>query len=286
MNTSTNAIFFVILHHSCVSSSRGMYFFTAWFVLHSLLLPLFLLVLYIGFTKWRKQRNSATNSISHCDALTFHMTTQEVIMAFAAVMFTVGVYCRQLWASVIGQVLFSIATYGLACLHSLTCIERYLAVVRPITYLRLKTRGGVCIRNVSAAMSWLLSVVYLVVAAVLPSLTITMVMHFFLMGVLFVTITFCSISVLCALIGSRPGERGQNRKWIDQSKLSVFATIMVILAVLVVRLVQFVVMALWPYLKDVNPCVMTIGTFWFNLPSSMVLPLLFLHREGRLSACC
>lgn len=282
MNTSA----YEVLHNSCVSSSSGMYFFTAWFVLYSLLLPVFLLILYIGFTKWWNQCNSATVSISHCDTLTFHMTVLEMIMAFAAVMFLIGIYCRQLWATVTAMSLFSISMYGQTCVHSLTCIERYLAVVHPITYLRLKTKGGVCIRNVGTAMVWLLSVVYMAYTAALPSYIIAMAMHFLLVGVVFVTVTFCSISVLCALIQPGPGERGGNRKWIEKSKLSAFATIMVILTVLVVRLVQLVVMAFWPILKDVDPCVLTVSTFWFSLPSNLVLPLMFLHREGRLSACC
>ncbi|KAJ4945170.1 hypothetical protein JOQ06_013706, partial [Pogonophryne albipinna] len=46
-----------------------------------------------------------------------------------------------------------IPSYGESLFHVLTCLERYLAVVRPIIYLRLRNVQGVRIRNISIGLS-------------------------------------------------------------------------------------------------------------------------------------
>ena len=92
--------------------------------------------------------------------------------------------------------------------------------------------------------------------------------------------SFSSVSVLRVLRRVSPGER----PGVNVSKRRAFHTIMAIFVVLVFGL--FGMIACICILKSVekaggDQCVVVIVGLWFGLPSSMVLPLLFLHREGK-----
>ncbi|XP_034722294.1 uncharacterized protein LOC117941363 [Etheostoma cragini] len=176
-----------------------------------------------------------------------------------------------------GQILF----------HVLTCVERYLAVVHPVTYLGLKQSGGVRIRNVSCGCVWLLCVGWSGVLAVFrPFIPVLPFLSLLIFSLL--VVSFCSLSVLCVLIRPGPGKVGGDRERVDQSKQRAFCTIM---AILVVLLLMFAVSlggcALYTasILSYTGTCVALASALWLNLPSSLVLPLLFLHRAGKLGCC-
>ncbi|KAI9524365.1 hypothetical protein NQZ68_018104 [Dissostichus eleginoides] len=93
-------------------------------------------------------------------------------------------------------------------------------------------------------------------------------------------LSFSSVSVLRVLRRASPGER----PGVNVSKRRAFHTITAIFVVLVFGLSAMIVCMFM--IKSVeeaggDQCVVLIVTLWFGLPSSMVLPLLFLHREGK-----
>lgn len=85
-----------------------------------------------------------------------------------------------------------------------------MAVIHPVTYLRLKTETGVRVRNISIGCVWLLCSFTLGLlisySQDLPSMPFFL---FFAFG-MFVT-SFCTLSVLRALIRPGPGEVGGDR---------------------------------------------------------------------------
>ncbi|KAI3376422.1 hypothetical protein L3Q82_016443 [Scortum barcoo] len=87
-------------------------------------LPLSIFILHLGHQRWRQQRSFKTTS--HSDFFTLHMAALELISELGS------------------------------AFHILTCVERYLAVVHPVTYLGLKQSGGIRIRNISTGCVWLL----------------------------------------------------------------------------------------------------------------------------------
>ena len=100
-----------------------------------------------------------------------------------------------------------------------------------------------------------------------------------------IVMIFCSSSVLCVLIRPGPGDQGGAMQQVDKSKQRAFYTILAILGMLLIRCTWnlfWIILNLFGV--SVN-CVVMVSGAWFNLPCSLVLPLLFLHRAGRL-ACC
>ncbi|KAJ4948209.1 hypothetical protein JOQ06_019746 [Pogonophryne albipinna] len=199
-------------------------------------------VLYLGFQRWRQQ-SSTSSTTSHSDIFTFHMVLMELVDYSGITLVILGFHLVNKNATSAGFIITLLPWYGRAYFHVLTCVERYLAVVHPVTYLNLKGQRGVRIRNICIGMS-----------------------------------------VLHVLIRPGPGEQGGDRTIVDQSKRRAFYTIVAILGVLLLRscwnmaLVVLIVFNEWP-------CVMMVSESWITLPSSLVLPLLFLHRAGKLSCC-
>lgn len=99
-------------------------------------------------------------------------------------------------------------------------------------------------------------------------------------------ITFCSLSVLCVLIRPRLGESGREKEKADQLKLRAFHTITAILGVLWLCCISYLIgIALneSTFLSKGVKCVIDMTINWFNLPSSLILLLLYLQRTGKLS---
>ncbi|KAJ0055654.1 hypothetical protein NL108_008833, partial [Boleophthalmus pectinirostris] len=236
--------------------------FLAWFISYMLLVPVFLSVLILGFRKWKNQ----SSSVSHSDVFTLHMVGMEMLTVLGSVLFTV--FARVAFAFDIGMALYHMSANGQLYFHSLTCVERYLAVVHPITYLRLKKRGGVIIRSVSIVLVWVLSVFNSL--AILHSFRLENMIQVCLVISSLVLMSFCSVSVLCVLIRPGPGEGGGAKKQLIQSKKSAFYTITVILAVLVGRLVNSLVFQSMSLFTFIPPCVMITSMLWFSFPSSLV----------------
>lgn len=98
-----------------------------------------------------------------------------------------------------------------------------------------------------------------------------------------VVFSFCSFAVLRVL--RQPSVGGEVKQRVDQSKQKTFNTIKTIMGTLVLRIVGNLVCNVINVrqqfsLKD--QCMVIILSFWFGLPSSLVLPLLFLQRAGKL----
>ncbi|KAK7910076.1 hypothetical protein WMY93_014760 [Mugilogobius chulae] len=127
------------------------------------------------------------------------MVMIEMLTTFGAVLFLYGLRAQEEEVALAGCAILTIGLSGQTFFHSLTCVERYLAVVHPITYLRLKKRGGVTIRNIG--------------------------------------IGGACVSALCALIRPGPGEGGTSRKKLDHSKRSAITTLTAILGILLISLV-------------------------------------------------
>lgn len=249
-----------------------------------LLLPLCIFVLHLGLKRWRRRRRTAWR---HSDIFTFHMVAVELFNIGGSVCCCVGVHLSVSEVESAGIYLLSVVFTGQMLLHALTCGERYLAVVHPVTYVGLRGARGVRIRNAVLACVWLLSFASMGSLSVKDHAVITY-LCFALVPPVLVNIAFCSISVLVALIRSGPGEKSRSQQQVDQSKRRAFFTITLILTLLMMRfIVSICLNATFDLLqmeKD-EECGVWLSEFWFCLPISLVLPLLFLHRAGKLPCC-
>ncbi|KAM3590831.1 uncharacterized protein V6R79_017440 [Siganus canaliculatus] len=274
--------FFYVLQ-TCYSSRVGVFCITAYTVIAILLiLPPCLLILHLAVQRWRQRCSSA--AVSHSDVFTYHMVANELLHFLASVFTLCSAATGLSLVATVSILILSIGYNAQIYFHILTCVERYLAVVHPVTYRNLGKENGVRIRNVSTGCAWLLSIVATSLMITSDLILMNAVLLCFL-SLILVIISFCSLSVLCVLIRPGPGERGGARQRVDQSKLRAFYTITAILGVLLVRFVgNILTSSLYNslLLEESERCGAMMMTFWVGLPSSLVAPLLFLHRAGKL----
>ncbi|KAK2899696.1 hypothetical protein Q8A73_012825 [Channa argus] len=110
-----------------------------------LLLPLSILVLYRGLQRWHHQHLSATAAATstHSNSFTYHLVSMELINVFGSILCCYGIYENDIQMLMMWFYFFSITWYGETYFHILTCVEHYLAVVHPITYLTLRKERGI-----------------------------------------------------------------------------------------------------------------------------------------------
>lgn len=250
----------------------------------ALLIPLSILVLGLGYQQ-RQQRHSMT---SHSNIFTYHTAAIELVWSFGSGLFFGGFSAGYQEIAVMGYFLAALSLFGENLFHLLTCVERYLAVVYPIIYRGFKGARGVRIRNVSAACVWLLSFVWSSFKTTNEDPTADISLFLFPLLLSLVGASFCSLSVLCALMRPGPGDRERGKEQVKQSKRKAFLTIAAITGVQWFWFLGSVVdtaLDTSPLILPSVSCVMGATALWFNLPSSLVLPLLYLYKAGK-PPCC
>ncbi|KAG7497755.1 hypothetical protein JOB18_043522 [Solea senegalensis] len=266
----------------CLHLAGGSLSTTLVMVTHILLrLPLNVLVLFLSHQRWR--RPSSTTALTHSDVFTVHTSVLELICSSGAVLTFSGVHTDTTVLAVVGILLSSVYLTGIMLFHTLTCVERHLAVAHPVTYLGLKNVKGIRMRNVTIGIVWLMSFAgSLTMYLSVKEFTVT---SSCILGVVLIIVCFCSLSVLSVLVRPGPVDRSGRRQQVDQSKLRAFHTIMIILCVLLLKFGGsiFVFSMSGAQVFDVaGQCLISIFLFWSCLPSDLVLPLLFLLRAGKL----
>lgn len=269
-----------LIYH-CFDSRTSVSIFNAYIITKVLLSsPLSIIVFSLGYQQWRKQRST----MSHSDIVAYHMAAMELICVIACIFYFYGLYGEIPMMAAVPLYVFSMTIPGEMCLHSLTCVEHYVAVVHPVSYRGLRHSGRVRIRNISIGFVWLLCFGWIATKPLYTS-NFPIIPFFSFLAFAVVVVSFCSVSVLCALIRPRPGVVGQDKKRVDQSKQRAFYTVMAILTVLWLWFVGILLcfsLEVSSLLSYNDGCVVMMFGVWFNIPSSVALPLLFLHRAGKL----
>ena len=281
---SSLKLYYVI--DKCLNSTVGSFNNTAFTITSILfLLPLYILILYLGHQRWRQQRSGT--AMSHSDLFTYNMVVIELMNILGFILCCCAVFTDLPKMMIPGVFLLSVNLLGQMYFHILTCVERYLAVVHPVTYLGLRKASGIRIRNITIGCVWLLCFAGTGLLAIEENMSLSII-YFCLKALSLILVSFCSLSVLFVLIRPGPGEGGGSRQQVHQSKLRAFYTIMAILGVLLLRFGgNILTTALYtsPHLGEVERCGIWLCNVWICLPSSLVLPLLFLHRAGKLPCC-
>lgn len=274
-------------HYFCFicPSSLSLYISTALFISSVFFLPLLLLVFFVGYRQWKKRRLvSSLLTASHSDILTFHMAVLETISLFGILLYILSSYAKRPLFVIVAMYILSMIAPGRMLFHLFTSVDHYLAVVHPVHYRRLKQAGGVRIRNISIGCVWLLCFGLLVMLQTYDRLYTQLT--FVLLSISLVFVTFCSISVLIVLIRPGPGDEGRKRGQVDQTKQRAFKAIMMILGAQVLNFLgDLIVQVLFSTRLSVDPIFVMWCVSWLSVPSMLVLPLLFLHRAGKLPSC-
>lgn len=270
---------------ACLRTPLGTYSITAYAIVSILvLLPLYIFILHLGFQQWRQHRSCMT--INHSEIFTYHMVGIELMGVLNFTLICCGVHTGCKTVIVMGLHIFHIYSSGQTSVHLLTCVERYLAVVHPIAYQRLRNKKGIRIRNIVIFYWWLFCI-----GGTFLNTADTKVAKIFFCSLTvseFIVVCFLSLSVLKVLTRPGPGKEGRCRERVDQSKLRAFYAM---LAVIVVLLFRFggnlftTAVYVVSQMEHRERCIVLGSILWTCLPSSLLLPLLSLHRAGKL-ACC
>ncbi|KAK2863362.1 hypothetical protein Q5P01_002895 [Channa striata] len=272
---------------SCFEYTANIFIVMA-FVLTNILLffPLFLLIFYLGLKQWGKRCTTSTaTKASHADFFTYNVIILELISILGFSLYSFGAYAGDKTVELVGVSMCSITSPGQTLFHLLTCVERYLAVVHPITYQSLRRMEWVKIRNASSGCIWLFCAGFIgfsILVSSFGSITNSCILVFAL-----IVVSSCSFSVLNVLNHPGPGDASRHRGRVDPSKQRAFYTIMAIMVALLLRFVGVLLtncMNASPVLTHTK-CVIGTSAIWFTAPCSLVLPLLFLQRAGKLPSC-
>lgn len=182
----------------------------------------------------------------------------------------------------VGIFLFSFNFSGQVFFHLLTCVERYLAVVHPFIYRSLWKEKAIRIRNAIIVWVWLLCLASLGIIAQKDKMASETIFYVCIMPMLLV-MSLCNLNILLVLNRARPGDTRHPQA--DQSKMRAFYTILLITAVLLLKFGWEMTSFKITYslqLHEDQKCAIMLSTVWTNIPSNLVLPLLFLHRTGKL----
>lgn len=269
--------------NSCFNTAPGTSIYIAFTGTNILLLlPLSIFILSIGFQRWQKQ--SRSEAMNPTDVFTYHMVGMEMIGISASITCSCGAITNHPLLLWVGCNMFAIISCIKMFFHILICVERYVAVVHPISYLHLSKEGGVTIRNISIGFVWLVCA-GIVALKIVITRDFIVILFFCNLVLSLVVSSFCSLNVLRVLIQVRPGDKVGKVEKVDRQKQKAFVTITAIMAVLLLRFggnLVCLAMASSSLLSYRVGCVVRITGIWFCLPSSYVLPLLFLHRAEKL----
>lgn len=250
-----------------------------------LILPLCLFILYLGFQQWRQQRSFKT--ASHSDIFTYNLSLIELFWAPGSIIYLCGMQMNNVAIMIVGMSTFTFTFMGEILFHVLTCVERYMAVVHPVIYRTSRNAGGLKIRKIIISCVWMLCFGLLFLYADASGAYIALAV-ICILAVAIMIISFCSISVLCILMHPGPGEAGGEKLRVTQSKQRAFNTITAILGVLVLWIIGLIVLNALRNSLLLNKnatCVIMASIDWFNLPISLIAPLLYLNKS-RKRFCC
>jgi hypothetical protein len=209
---------------------------------------------------------------------TLNLAVSEILFCLCSIMYFVWLHHPTIVASYIMVFSFGFIMTGRPMFQCCICVERYLAVVHPVVYLKykpLRYRVGCC------------SVVWLMVPGSCLFFMCGSEIHFifhvywceFLM--LFLLKLFCCLSVLRAL--KRPGPGEGEREGTNNMKMRAFKIICIIMLSMVVNYLPYeITIPLQCYVNG-GECLSALSIcFTINVITGLVQPLLYLHRAGKL----
>ncbi|XP_051734822.1 uracil nucleotide/cysteinyl leukotriene receptor-like [Ctenopharyngodon idella] len=195
-------------------------------------------------------------------------------------------FVLSVWFSFIVQFklfLVGLITTGRPLFQCLICVERYLAVVHPVTFLKFKPLRY---RVICCTVAWII---------ILGSCLCCMytidphnIVHMWFLSVQFLLFVFiqlfCCVAVLRALKQSGPGERGREEE--NHMKKRAFYLILLTTVTMVITYAPYSIAGFFTIVTE-----KLIPANWFPglvcyVLSGFVQPVLYLHRTGKLSYPC
>ncbi|XP_067231469.1 hydroxycarboxylic acid receptor 2-like [Chanodichthys erythropterus] len=174
---------------------------------------------------------------------------------------------------------------GRPVFQCLMCVERYLAVVHPVTFLKYKPLRY---RVICCTVAWIFILGSCLVCAI-TLMIYNIIAHawfFLLQFLIFLSIQlFCLVAVLRALKQSGPGERerGRGREEENHMKRRAFYLILITTVNMVIAYVPIIISGVFIILNSDYELTFWAPGFVCFVLASFVQPVLYLHRTGKLA---
>jgi hypothetical protein len=208
-----------------------------------------------------------------------NLAVSEILFCLCSIMYFIWLHHPTIVASYIMVFSFGFLITGRPMFQCCICVERYLAVVHPVVYLKykpLRYRVGCC------GVVWLM-----VLGSCLFQMfgSETYFLFYVYWGeflILFLLNLFCCVSVLRALKHPGPGEG--EREGTNNMKMKAFKIILIIMLSMVVNYLPYEVTLPLKARLNVGEILLALNIcLTINVITGLVQPLLFLHRAGKLS---
>ncbi|KAK9540253.1 hypothetical protein VZT92_002717 [Zoarces viviparus] len=220
---------------------------------------------------------SGKRSLIESELLTLNLLTMEIACSMCFFLSLIHLLCKVSFLGPLTGFYRGMAVVGRAVFQCHVCVDRYLAVVHPMVFIRYKQRRyrGTCLAAV-----WLVVICSGLTNVFLPSshnmLFICSAAH--LAPALFIEL-FCSLSIVRILRRPSPGSKeAQGKKEGNQQKKRAVKIICMVLVMLVFNMLPFTVLPL----TSVSPVVWLPIAFTFSTVGSSAQAFLFLSRAGEL----
>ncbi len=163
----------------------------------------------------------------------------------------------------------------------LISVERYLAVVHPVTFLKYKPLR---FKAICSAAAWITGLGSSVLSIFIISSHHLIYMWFSLLQfLLFLSIQlFCLVAVLRALKQSGPGERGKKREEENHMKRRAFHLILILTVTMLIIFFTFIITGFLYILLQQNYSVFSVFSLYCFVLGGFVPALLYLQRSGKL----
>ncbi|XP_026051101.1 P2Y purinoceptor 8-like [Carassius auratus] len=169
---------------------------------------------------------------------------------------------------------------GRPLLHCLICVERYLAVVHPVTFLKYKPLRY---RVICCTVAWIIILESCLICTFML-ISFSMVPYVWFISIQFLLFLciqlFCLVAVLRALKQSGPGERKREEK--NHMKRRAFYIILITTVIMIIQYTPFIVTGFFVILTRKSFQDFWSPAFLCYVLAGFVQPILYLQRAQKL----
>ncbi|XP_057215753.1 C-C chemokine receptor type 8-like [Triplophysa rosa] len=202
---------------------------------------------------------------------------------------SVSVIFYSLWFSSLSGLVYFLSGLGITgrpLFQCLMCVERYLAVVHPVTFLKYKPLRY---RLMCCTAAWIICLVscFLCMFSVILLKYVLFIEFYSVQFLVFLSIQlFCCLAVLRALKQSGPGERVREREEENHMKRRAFHLILITTVNFLVIYLPFITLGFYFILSKHYILELELACLFVFSFASFVQPVLYLHRAGKLRSLC
>ncbi|XP_057215755.1 C-C chemokine receptor type 8-like [Triplophysa rosa] len=198
--------------------------------------------------------------------------------------FTLIFYSLQI-SSLSGLIRFllGLGITGRPLFQCLMCVERYLAVVHPVTFLKYKPLRY---RLMCCTAAWIINLGSCLCLFISSNFVLFIKFYSIQFLVFLSILLFCCLAVLRALKRSGPGERGREREEENHMKKRAFNLILITTVNLVVIYLPYTISGFYYILSKQHIFELYSFSYLLFVFGGFVQPVLYLHRAGKLSFPC